>query len=147
MNKEKEEVPGWLYPATVTEMLNKWDNGETVWSIEMGGLGPGYEQAIQVGIVELCRAAQDGELVVIEPPKVEGDEPVERYSPVFEKKLQAVNKKFNLGLSGAQASAIQQVAYHYLTEGPRATLLDFVDQMPGDKDRLIQIDNSWPGHG
>ncbi len=28
-------------------VLERWENGKGVWSIEMGGIGPGYEQAIQ----------------------------------------------------------------------------------------------------
>jgi hypothetical protein len=28
-------------------VLQRWDEGKNVWSIEMGGIGPGYEQAIQ----------------------------------------------------------------------------------------------------
>lgn len=143
-NNEREPEAGWLYPETVEEMLTKWDNGETVWTVEMGGLGPGYEQAIQVAMIELCRAAQFGELTIMEPAE-EGDEPVERYSPVFDAKLQAVNRKFNLGLSGSQASAAMQIAYRFLTDGPRKALLSVKEQCPGE-DRLIQIDNSWPGH-
>lgn len=30
------------------EALARWRDGATVWSIEMGGLGPGYEQVIQI---------------------------------------------------------------------------------------------------
>ena len=41
--------------ATVKDLLDTWDSGSTIWSVEMGGIGPGYEQAIQVLMVELCR--------------------------------------------------------------------------------------------
>ncbi len=44
-----------LYGATVEEWLDRWDAGNTVWSVEMGGLGPGYEQAIQITVAELVR--------------------------------------------------------------------------------------------
>src|SRR5687768_3007466 len=34
-------------PETVEDALRQWDAGETVFTVEMGGLGPGYEMAIQ----------------------------------------------------------------------------------------------------
>lgn len=40
---------------TVNELLKAWDQGQSIWSIELGGLGPGYEQAIQVTAVEVAR--------------------------------------------------------------------------------------------
>ena len=27
------------------EQLRRWDAGDSIWTVEMGGLGPGYEQA------------------------------------------------------------------------------------------------------
>ena len=48
-------------PKTVKEALVQWDNGGTLWTVEMGGLGPGYEQAIQIGTIELCRLMVDKE--------------------------------------------------------------------------------------
>ena len=43
------------FEETAAEMVETWDTGELVWSISMGGLGPGYEQAIQVLAIELMR--------------------------------------------------------------------------------------------
>lgn len=37
------------------EQLRQWDGGGAIWSIEIGGLGPGYEQAIQVLAIEIVR--------------------------------------------------------------------------------------------
>ncbi len=34
-----------IYPENAKEAVEIWDKGGTLWSIEMGGLGPGYEQA------------------------------------------------------------------------------------------------------
>jgi len=123
-------------------MLAIWDAGKTIWAPEMGGLGPGYEQAIQVGIVELCRKMGDKPVTVLEFND-EKQEPVDKYSPEFNAALHAVSKEFELGLSGAQAGAIKQVAHRYLTDGPRKALLSIKEQC-GDN-RLIQVSNSWPG--
>src|SRR5271166_5092790 len=37
------------------EQLRRWDNGDSIWSIEMGGFGPGYEQALQICAIEIVR--------------------------------------------------------------------------------------------
>ena len=37
------------------EALKRWGDNDVVWSIERGGLGLGYEQAIQIGIFELSK--------------------------------------------------------------------------------------------
>ena len=44
-------------PNTAAELVAAWDRGDLVPTIEMGGLGPGYEQAIQVLMIELLRSA------------------------------------------------------------------------------------------
>jgi hypothetical protein len=43
------------YGADVTDWLRRWDEGKTCWSIEMGGLGPGYEQCIHITMAEILR--------------------------------------------------------------------------------------------
>lgn len=48
-----------LYPKSVKEWLEKWDSGESVWSVEMGGLGPEYEQCIHITAAELMRSLVD----------------------------------------------------------------------------------------
>ncbi|KKK93920.1 hypothetical protein LCGC14_2688070 [marine sediment metagenome] len=37
-----------LHPKTLDEAIERWDAGRSLFSVEMGGLGPGYEQAIQI---------------------------------------------------------------------------------------------------
>src|SRR6266403_1363829 len=54
---EKEELE--FYGADAAEWLRRWDEGRSVWSIEMGGMGPGYEQAIQVVAAEVVRHLLD----------------------------------------------------------------------------------------
>ncbi len=45
---------------TAQEALAKWDAGEILTSVEMGGIGPGYEQAIQIAIFEFIRRGEEG---------------------------------------------------------------------------------------
>ena len=40
------------------EAINKWNGGEDIKSVEMGGLGEGYENAIQQEIIPLCNNIQ-----------------------------------------------------------------------------------------
>jgi hypothetical protein len=42
--------------ATNEDALAEWDRGGSVWSCELGGLGPGYEQCIQIMGFEFLRA-------------------------------------------------------------------------------------------
>ena len=44
-----------IHPLNVKEALKWWDEGKSVFSIEMGGLGPGYEQCIHICVFELIR--------------------------------------------------------------------------------------------
>lgn len=55
--KEQDEIHHreQTYGKTVEDVLRRWDEGSSVWSVEMGGLGPGYEQCIQVLAMELIR--------------------------------------------------------------------------------------------
>lgn len=41
---------------TNEEALAAWDAGEPIWTCEMGGMGPGYEQCIQLMGFEMLRA-------------------------------------------------------------------------------------------
>ncbi len=50
-----------LYGENAAEWLRRWDAGESVWSVEMGGLGPGYEQCIQMQTAECLREMIAGE--------------------------------------------------------------------------------------
>jgi hypothetical protein len=115
-------------PATnAAEQLAKWDSGKSIWSIEMGGLGPGYEQAIQVSAIEIVRDNLDRPL------------PKQLPSDWGEETLRRIDQPDNnLGLSGAQWGAAKTLAYHWLKEGP-ASIMKQVN-----KDRHIQVSKSWP---
>jgi len=113
------------------EQLRRWDAGDSIWSIEMGGLGPGYEQAIQVLAIEIVRDNLDSPL----PKGVTawGDSTVSR----IDKKLPD-GRYSCCGFSGAQVGAAKNLAYKWLEKGP-AELLAAVPS-----DRHIQVSNFWP---
>lgn len=99
---------------TVKQWLAEWDAGRSVWSVEMGGLGPGYEQAIQVLTVELVR---DGM-----------------------KNPDAVASRLNAtcGFSGAQVGVAKNLAANLLNRGPEWC------QATTPADRHILINKCWP---
>ncbi len=111
------------------EQLRRWDAGETIWTIEMGGMGPGYEQAIQVLAIEIVRDNLDTP-VPEKPPQDWGYSTVER----IDRKLP--DGSYSCG--GFSVGAARQLAYRWLTIGPAAL------QAKSDKDRHIQASNIWP---
>jgi len=125
------------YGESVEDWLSRWDSGRTVWSVEMGGLGPGYEQAIQITIAELLRnmlaekydatAWTDEEKWKVDREKIRT---ASFANPVIDK----------LGLSGAQYGAATSVATKLYMDGPITCLTN-----PQIKDRLILVSKSFPG--
>ena len=118
------------------EWLSRWDAGKTVWTVEMGGLGPGYEQAIQITVAEFLR------IMIAEnyDHQTWGDK------DVWAKDRDAINDEGHknetikgLGLSGAQAGAALSVATQFYMRDPWVALSD--SQV---KDRLIQVEKTFP---
>jgi len=122
----QEKIDSGLYPKDIEDAVARWDRGETVWSVEMGGLGPGYEQAIQVGMIELLRR-----LIGVELPGID-----ENWHDFLDGHLTEVLKEFDLGLSGAQAGAIMNLAAKFASRGWLAT-----EEV---QDRMILISKHWP---
>lgn len=134
--EDQDHFESEMYGNTAADWLKRWDDGRTVWSIEMGGMGPGYEQAIQVTVVEILRfmLAQNymaelwGEQEVLDGVVKE----IEEWS------YKAPEIK-GLGLSGAQWGAALSLARFLYKDGPRKVLKD-----ERVKDRHIQVSNNWP---
>lgn len=107
------------------EALKRWDDNDPVWSIEMSGLGPGYEQCIQYGIFELTK--------VLSKENLDIDE--ENIDILLDNKLSELCKKEKIliSLTGAQAVAIKQVSYKFAKNGYKETLNSVL------QDRLIQV--------
>lgn len=111
--------------GTLKEALKKWNNKETVWSVEMGGLGPGYEQCIQAMVFEMRNAGIDKKVTP------------ENFDKITEQVISKLDNKMG-GFSGAQVGAARSVAFKFLTTGYNECLND-----KAIKDRKIQVENSW----
>lgn len=130
--KQQEE----LYGKTAQEWLERWDNGKTVWSIEMGGLGPGYEQAIQITVAEVLRILlKNG----FDFTKWEESKNWKADLEIIEKEGFENSVINELGLSGAQWGAAVQVASYLYKHNPVIMMND-----EKVKDRHIQISKNFP---
>lgn len=126
----KKNIP--LYPKTAREALEKWDTGESIFTVEMGGLGPGYEQVIHIACFELIRDNLNRKL----PP----EKTSEKWYPNWgDKTFKRINGK--LGMSGAQAGVAKSMAYQYLKYG----YAHMIEKAP--KDRHIQVSKHFPELG
>lgn len=124
------------YGKDAKEWLARWDEGRPVWTIEMGGLGPGYEQAIQVTVAEVLRHLIDNNY----------DHAKWKEKEVWEHdKEQIRNASFDnkvimgLGLSGAQYGAAASLATSFYMRGPIEILSD-----EKIKDRHIMVSKNFP---
>ena len=120
----------------VHELVQAWDSGDSVWSVEMGGLGPGYEQAIQVLILELVRDHKDAPL----DRRAETDPEVGW--AWGNRTVHRVNNWPGCGFSGAQVGAAKSIAYKILRDGYEGFLSRARADVP---DRMIQVSRTWVG--
>ena len=127
-----------LYGHDAAEWLRRWDEGRTVWTIEMGGLGPGYEQCIHMLAAEVIRCLIDN--------KVDcdswTDEVFKRDLDLIDKTVFAIPEIKALGVTGAQWGAARNVAIMIYCKGPVAVMTD-----RRVKYRHIQVSRKFPGAG
>lgn len=133
--EEKEYSEIQMYGADAQDWLDRWDAGKNVWSIEMGGLGPAYEQCIHITCAEILR-----ELIA---RKID----FETYEDLLKEQWNAIDDAVfkvpavsELGLSGAQYGAARNLAAMIYRNGPRSVMND-----ERVKDRHIQVSKSFPG--
>lgn len=116
------------------EMLAKWDAGDTIWSVELGGLGPGYEQAIQIAAVEMAR---DGRAFA-----KTGDDDADHKA--WDDLCTASARKHDDalgGLSGAQYGAARWLAFQWVANGGPAELQARAKAQNRD---TIQVSRNFP---
>ena len=126
-------------PETVYEALERWDAGKPVFSVEMGGLGPSYEQAIQTMAFEIMRAIKD--LPWAEDDPKEDAESSRRMDHINRVANEAAGKASEMvgGATGAMVGAAKSLAHIVCERGYRAALRD-----PEVADRLIQVARVFP---
>lgn len=130
--KEHSEIQ--MYGADATDWLRRWDAGDTVWSIEMGGLGPGYEQCIHITAAEVLR------WLLANTPNLDDEDTWPATRETIDRDVCAIEAVKQLGLSGAQWGAALSVAVQLYRRGPREVLND-----ERVKDRYIQVSRLFPG--
>lgn len=123
-----------VYPKSAAEAVEKWDRGEIVWTLDMGGMGPGYEQAIQVFMIEVLREA------VMRGKKAE-DYTNEQWDEMATAVLKTMDDKLG-GLSGAQFGAARWLAYQLFANGWEHVRAKAKEN--GQEDRWIMVSNHWP---
>lgn len=135
--EEEEHREIQLYGKDAADWLARWDEGRGVFTIEMGGMGPGYEQAIQMTAAEVLRH-------MLEQNYDHGEwDDKEAWARDRDLICEASfkNKVINdLGLSGAQYGAAVSLATRLYMDGPRKVMNE-----PSIKDRHIQVSRSFPG--
>lgn len=131
---EYEEIE--RYGADAADWLRRWDAGKTVWSIEMGGLGPAYEQCIHIVAAEILRffIAQKYD------PKTMFDGDNARRVDDETSAMSHTNPIIKgLGISGAQWGGALNLAANIYRKGPRQVMRD-----TAVKDRHIQVQRYFP---
>lgn len=125
-----------IYGADCADWLSRWDEGRGVWSIEMGGLGPSYEQCIQITAAEILRCLLD---MAPNPDDWQDNEAWRRTRDAIEAAVHANDTVSTLGLSGAQFGAAMSLATGLYRQGPRKVFTD-----PKLEDRKIQVRRTFP---
>jgi len=135
LTKDEQEM---LYGNDINEWLKRWDEGQSVWSIEMGGFGPGYEQAIQITMAEILRHLIAEKYDITNWGKTE----------IWEKDREKIKQmSFNnsviksLGLSGAQWGAAMSLALYFYRKNPIGVMNEETV-----KDRHIQVSRVFPSN-
>lgn len=130
---EAQEVD--LYGKDAADWLARWDAGKSIWSVSMGGLGPGYEQCIQVLAVEVVRHW----LTTGETWWNEDEESNQAKWKEVRKGVDAVVSRMDeqFGFSGAQVGAAINLAGHIYRKGPRC-----VKEL--EDGRRIQVSRDFP---
>jgi hypothetical protein len=113
---------------TAHDAAKAFRDGKIVHTIEMGWLGPGYEQAIQVTAFCIIEEIDPDEL-----PALIEDGLWDRIK---------ATKKYPDGLSCAQFGAAANLAYRALKHGWQG-MLDSAKAGGVEDDRFIMVDRNW----
>ena len=115
---------------TAKEALDIFLAGQPIHVVELGGLGPGYEQAIWDGIFKLIQEFHEEPesfwIKEVDGKKEWTDGLDDKFYPILEGE----------GLSGAQYGAIKSTAFQVMHYGWEYMM----DQAP--EDRLIMVNNT-----
>lgn len=116
------------YGADAADWLARWDRGDGVWTITMGGLSAGYDQAINLIAAEMVRAFLKLQL--------EKGEWQDEYRALID--VECADALFVLGLSGSQYGVALSFAWRLYRDGPLIVVAGAPD------DRRIQASKDYP---
>lgn len=128
---ERNEIE--RFGADGADLLARWDAGNTVTTVEMGGLGPGYEQAIQIAMFEVLRHLLD-----VNPDPTFWHETQEWHADRERIEAAVFPIVEPLGLSGAQWGAALSLAIAIYRDGPRSAFKSV------DSERLTRVCRIFP---
>lgn len=120
-------------PLTAVDWLTRWDSGEIVPSVEMGGLGPAYEQCIHVTASEILR-----HLIKNQPDPDSFRDWWEKHGDAVSEHVTSRPPVEGLGITGAQWGAALNVAANLYVRGAAA----FDDEAVSD--RRIFVSRNFP---
>lgn len=122
---------------TWREAAKAWEKGDIVATASLGGISPGYEQAIQILLFELM-LQWDGEFLKKDATEAERKE---FYSGPWDKHVNEVVSKLDDevgGFSGAQVGAAKSTAFQFMYYG----YTEMLDKL--DDDRHMQVSKWFP---
>lgn len=136
IDEERKHQDNMLYGADARDWLARWDAGQMVWSITMGGFGPSYEQAIQISVAEILRHLLEKGY---DAAQWETQSIWQRDRQLIEKVAFANDRIQQMSLSGMQFSAALQLAIYLFRYGPKKMMSD-----ASMESRQIQVCRYFP---
>lgn len=131
--EQKKHEHDELYGTSAQDILNRWDEGRSVFSCEMGGFGPGYEQVIQViafEVLRYCLEVQFHETAFIEDNWKKTRKDIEE---------SVMERMKGSGYTGAQWGAALSLGVRFYRWGP-----EVYDSIPDG--RSIQVQKNFPSY-
>src|SRR5258708_1760951 len=119
---------------SVNDLLTAWDSGDTIWSVELGGLGPGYEQAIQIAAVEIARKLRHYK------PTGTKEEQTKYVDKICYAVIHNIDKELG-GLSGAMVDQAKWLAWQWCHNGGPKHLIERAKKKGHE---TIQVSKAWP---
>lgn len=123
------------FEETWQQVAKNWDAGKTVWSAELGGIGPGYEQAIQELVFGILSKWPKDKIL---SATASGESYPKEYDTFVDKVAHDLDKKVG-GFSGAQVGTAKATAFQFIAFG-YAFMMNKCE-----KGRLIQV-SKLPGN-